>query len=333
MPRIYVSSTYEDLADEREAVYHILRKMNFDVVAMEDYVAADERPLDRCLADVASCDAYVGIFAWRYGYIPQGKDQSITELEFREAERTKKNCLLFMLDENVLWLPKFTDKDNRIETFRNELKKERIVSFFKTKDDLAALASVAVGKLNLSMSATTSYPSAKLELNDATVNNVLLHLRKLHQELGQEFLPAEVLLPELELLFNRKTFRFEELRNCPEQRWSDRLDSAYQTHTLLECYARNIKKTAPDKYPLYQKLLKAVEDYCMQMGTLLFQPSVDYNEIENHIGKKTFKGLLPPQIRFPEGQSKQPIIPDYVNDPIETHRRLIIRLIDRITKK
>ena len=56
MPRIYVSSTYEDLADEREAVYHILRKMNFDVVAMEDYVAADERPLDRCLADVASCD-------------------------------------------------------------------------------------------------------------------------------------------------------------------------------------------------------------------------------------------------------------------------------------
>jgi hypothetical protein len=26
--------------------------------------AADERPLDKCLADVRSCQAYVGIVAW-----------------------------------------------------------------------------------------------------------------------------------------------------------------------------------------------------------------------------------------------------------------------------
>jgi hypothetical protein len=38
--------------------------------AMEDYVAADDRPVDRCLADVAACTVYVGIIAWRYGYVP-----------------------------------------------------------------------------------------------------------------------------------------------------------------------------------------------------------------------------------------------------------------------
>ena len=65
MALIYISSTYEDLKDHREAVYKALRRLNHDVRAMEDYVAADERPLDKCLKDVAAADVYVGIFAWR----------------------------------------------------------------------------------------------------------------------------------------------------------------------------------------------------------------------------------------------------------------------------
>ena len=58
---------------------------------MEDYVATDERPVDKCLKDVAKADIYVGIFAFRYGYVPPAdhsnpKGLSITELEFRQAE-------------------------------------------------------------------------------------------------------------------------------------------------------------------------------------------------------------------------------------------------------
>ena len=68
--RIYISSTYNDLRECREQVYRTLRQLGHDVIAMEDYVATDQRPLDKCLQDVASCDLYVGIFAWRYGYIP-----------------------------------------------------------------------------------------------------------------------------------------------------------------------------------------------------------------------------------------------------------------------
>ena len=50
MHRVYISSTYEDLIIEREEVYHTLRKLGLDVIAMEDYVASDERPLDYSLA-------------------------------------------------------------------------------------------------------------------------------------------------------------------------------------------------------------------------------------------------------------------------------------------
>jgi hypothetical protein len=66
--KIYISSTFEDLKDCRQAVYDTLRKMRHDVIAMEDYVATDKRPLKKCLADVAACEVYVGIFARRYGY-------------------------------------------------------------------------------------------------------------------------------------------------------------------------------------------------------------------------------------------------------------------------
>ena len=93
--RVYLSSTYSDLEPYREAVSRTLRKLGHDVIAMEDYVAADERPVEKCLADVAACEVYVGIFAWRYGYIPpqdNPKQRSVTEMEYREAGKRRKQA-------------------------------------------------------------------------------------------------------------------------------------------------------------------------------------------------------------------------------------------------
>ena len=73
MVSVYVSSTYRDLKDYRDAVISALRRMNHHVVCMEEYGAADQRPLERCLRDVDQCDVYVGIFAWQYGYVPRRK--------------------------------------------------------------------------------------------------------------------------------------------------------------------------------------------------------------------------------------------------------------------
>ena len=112
MVKIYVSSTFEDLKECREKVRLVLRQMNHEDVAMEYYVAEDRRPVDKCLEDVATCDLYVGIFAWRYGHIPSGYDKSITELEYRKAVETKKECLIFLLKEDAPWPPKFVDKDD-----------------------------------------------------------------------------------------------------------------------------------------------------------------------------------------------------------------------------
>jgi len=128
--------------------------MRHDVIAMEDYVATDQRPLEKCLADVTISDIYIGIFAWRYGYIPpemNPEHKSITELEYRKAKQTGKICLLFLLDEEAAWpsteMDALSDKDNRgesIKALRNELTQEKIVSYFKTPEELASLVGVAV---------------------------------------------------------------------------------------------------------------------------------------------------------------------------------------------
>ena len=92
--RVYLSSTYEDLKEYREAVFAALEKGGLEVARMEAYTAADERPLDLCLRDVAQSDIYVGLYAWRYGYEPPAEHgnpdgKSITELEYRQAESAK----------------------------------------------------------------------------------------------------------------------------------------------------------------------------------------------------------------------------------------------------
>lgn len=70
---------------------------------MEYYVAEPDRPLGRCLRDAAECDLYIGLFAWRYGFIPPGEDRSITELEYRTATAAGKPALIFILREEVSW--------------------------------------------------------------------------------------------------------------------------------------------------------------------------------------------------------------------------------------
>ena len=154
MSKIYVSSTYSDLKDYREAVYGILRKLRHNVIAMEDYVATDERPLQKCVQDVVGCNLYVGIFAWRYGYIPpldNPEQQSITELEYRKACEVKIPCLLFLLDEVAPWpdtakdsVTGEGDKGQRIALLRAQMQQEKVTSFFKTPDQLGGLVSVAV---------------------------------------------------------------------------------------------------------------------------------------------------------------------------------------------
>ena len=147
MSLVYISSTFQDLKAERRAAYEAVRRLRHDAIAMEDYVAADQRPLDRCLADVRRSDIYVGLLGWRYGYVPPGRTRSITELEFREAVKGKKPCLLFLQDSSVKSRLVSRDDRKHIERLRASIGRNYLASFFTTPDDLAAKVTAAVANV------------------------------------------------------------------------------------------------------------------------------------------------------------------------------------------
>jgi WD40 repeat protein len=157
-PSVYISSTFEDLKEYRAAVFEALEKALFLVGRMEGYAASDERPLKVCLQDVESRDIYVGIFAWRYGYIPPKEHGnlaglSITECEYRHALAKNKPTLCFFHDPKAVgqWPDRFKDEVTgqgdagaRIQSLRNEVGTEKMGNFFGSPYELAANVLAAV---------------------------------------------------------------------------------------------------------------------------------------------------------------------------------------------
>ena len=181
--RIFVSSTFADLREQREAVIRSLLQLGHEVVAMEYFTADTAPPIDVVLKKLAPCQAYVGVFAWRYGYIPaclpadapEGAEEgrtSITHLEYLAAKQAKKEILAFLLDEAAPWpphrmdafavdpsmstSPQSGDRGLQIRDLRRDLQQERIVAYFTSSADLEARVTAAVSNLGTSLGVRTN---------------------------------------------------------------------------------------------------------------------------------------------------------------------------------
>ena len=143
--RIFVSSSFEDLREHRAAAIRVLRQLGHEVVAMEDMVAGPSAPLNKVLEMVDRSEAYVGLFAWRYGYVPGSAspdardagrrraeprgdgaankippvrgarygETSITHYEYLRAREKGLPILAFLLDETVPLSPALIDGFDR----------------------------------------------------------------------------------------------------------------------------------------------------------------------------------------------------------------------------
>ncbi|HLK35541.1 MAG TPA: DUF4062 domain-containing protein, partial [Polyangiaceae bacterium] len=140
MARFYISSTYKDLVEERNLVWNALSRLNHDARGMEGYAAADERPVDKCIADVRRCDGYIGLIASRYGYVPEGYDgKSITRLEYEEASRRGLKRLMFLFGTEGAPPP-----EPGVVEFRQLVQEAHVVKAVATPEQLRAEVIAAV---------------------------------------------------------------------------------------------------------------------------------------------------------------------------------------------
>ena len=136
--KVFLSSTYNDLIEHRKAAHDALEQLGLHVIWMEAFGARPEESTKACLKEVEESNLFVGIYAHRYGYIPDGKDISITEQEFDHAQKLGKPVFGFIVNEDHAWSPKFIehDKKTNLNTFLGKVKKQP-VEFFTTPDNLA----------------------------------------------------------------------------------------------------------------------------------------------------------------------------------------------------
>lgn len=149
--QIFISSTYEDLKDERQKVMDTILEMGHFPIGMEMFSAANEGQWKIIKETIDSTDFYVLIIARRYGSIIEDgvdKGKSYTQKEFEYAVSQNIPVLVFLLDGAV----KVTsDKDEidpnkkmKLDAFVKLATTDRMFKLWTNKDDLATGVSVSL---------------------------------------------------------------------------------------------------------------------------------------------------------------------------------------------
>ena len=97
---VMISSTSLDLPEHRKQVMDACLRADYFPKAMEHLPARDADAITVSMEMVDKADIYVGIFAWRYGHVPEGYDISITEMEFNRALKRKIPIVVFLIHDD-----------------------------------------------------------------------------------------------------------------------------------------------------------------------------------------------------------------------------------------
>lgn len=201
LKKVYISSTYTDLKDQRHAVQQVLSEMGFDVITFDDFGAIEDSPMNASKNAIKDSDIVLLLIAHSYGYIPPNTNKSIIELEYETAREYDKPILTFIIDEKIPWHINFISKGNErflLESFKERIKANHIVASFESTDDLAAKVAVAVQKWS-----TTKYIPPEVEKGKkATIDNILYEVKTLKSQVD---LLTEIVLQSKSLQGNIQT--------------------------------------------------------------------------------------------------------------------------------
>lgn len=141
---IFISSTIEDLIPYREKILKFFESEGgFDIHVYERFGSRDEPPIVTSIKEVKLCKIFIGILGMKYGSIDEKSGKSITQLEYETAVENKLNIRMYLInEEKAAVAPKFVDKYDsakKLEEFKEQVKKEKTVSFFISPEDLKNL--------------------------------------------------------------------------------------------------------------------------------------------------------------------------------------------------
>lgn len=140
--QVFVSSTYNDLKEERQEVIAALIKRNCFPVAMEYFPAMNRKSIDYIKEVIQKCDFYILIVAGRYGSSKDESGKSLTEIEFDYAQELGIPTNIYLYNGQALPADKIEDTDAgkaQLKAFIDTLKAtEYGYATWSNKDNLAS---------------------------------------------------------------------------------------------------------------------------------------------------------------------------------------------------
>lgn len=137
--QVFISSTYEDLIEERKSVEETIIRSGDIPVGMEAFPAADDEQFEFIKTIIDACDYYVLIIAGRYGSTSED-GVSYTEKEFHYAAQKSIPILVFVHADIGSLASKKSEKTDdgreKLKSFIETASAKRIRKTWSTPDGL-----------------------------------------------------------------------------------------------------------------------------------------------------------------------------------------------------
>lgn len=147
--QVFVSSTYEDLKEERALVTQCLLDIGCVPVGMEQFPASGMSQMEYIKKMLADCDYYILILAGRYGSCDTD-GISFTEKEYDYAASIGMPIMSFVIkDAEQLQQSKCEKTDagrTRLKAFREKVCKDKMVKMYSSPAELQAFVAVSMQK-------------------------------------------------------------------------------------------------------------------------------------------------------------------------------------------
>ena len=174
--QIFISSTYTDLQRERQAVFSAIMQIHQFPIGMEYFTASDDNQWNVIQELIDCSDYYVLIIGKRYGSLIENGEYigiSYTHREFEYALSKGIPILAFIKSDEACFegnsFETDSEKMRKLIDFTEEVKKGRLVKWFKTPGELSLQVIAALNNSFQKMTDLDGYAEIKTTLKSLII--------------------------------------------------------------------------------------------------------------------------------------------------------------------
>lgn len=191
---VFISSTQEDLVEERHKIVNVLLSLDCVPRYMEAFYASDISTWNFIKDILSNCDYYIIILAGRYGSICEQTGKSFTQMEYEYAKQLNIPINRY-LHENPDILPfnkhdYETENRKKFEEFRKKLQEDKIVKYWSNSDELACSVAISMHHNIVNHLPSFSNSENTIDKNDIfdKLDNIQNTLKKISKEKSNDVL-------------------------------------------------------------------------------------------------------------------------------------------------